>query len=610
MELEKVLVIDPQTNVEETYKTKEVVYKSNVNKSLYKYNADSYSNTNIIFNNITPPSLNTVIPRNFRIQYQLTVGIAGVQGAGGARPTAYPNAVYGSAASLNGAPQGESIGNFITANGAQYNTTLADSPLQASCTAIELRINGSSTSISPNDWIMLYSHMVDLEDLNGDLSVLPHQKDTSAAYLGWATDGAQATIDNRSVFAPYGANTTYPSNTSVVWKLQTLGAAPTWTDVYTVDIEEELYLSPAVWGRLQEKVAGFSNINNFTLNFRMNNLARGVRVINAVTAAAAGVLQGPNGNFPAGITAITASILTAPQLNLTYITPDPVLAAKMPNVLAMDYSYIQPFITSYGVQLVPANFTPIGGVINYNSVRLPSIPKRIMIYAKPAKALFNTPQFNSTIADVFLNIQNISLTFNNRINLLNTETPFTLYQKSVANGLKDTWYDWNYGGGSVMIIDVAKDLGLEADECVGQANKYSTLQLNATFSNSNLMAAGLTQAHPCMSASNWDYYILVESPGKAFITPSDCQFVLTGPSSAEVLALTSTMDKVADQSDLDSKQVGGGAFGLGKLFKSGLNLVKNVDPEKVVQGLKGVQQTLGAMGLGVAGGAMKHKRVY
>lgn len=607
MELEKVLVIDPQTNVEETYKTKEVVYKSNVNKSLYKYNADSYSNTNIIFNNITPPSLNTVIPRNFRIQYQLTVGIAG----NGARPTAYPYAVYGSAASLAGAPQGSAVGNVILANGAQYNTTLSDSPLQASCTAIELRINGSSTSVSPNDWVMLYSHMVDMNDLNGDLSVLPHQKDTSAAYLGWAVDGVLATIDNRSVFAPYGANTTYPSNTSVVWKLQTLGVVGNqWTDIYTVDIEEELYLSPAVWGELQEKVAGFSNINNFTLNFRMNNLARGIRVVNAVTAAGAGTLAGPNGNFPAGITGVSVSILSAPQLNLTYITPDPVLAAKMPSVLAMDYSYIQPFITSFGIQLNAANYTAIGGVVNFNSVRLPSIPKRLMIYAKPAKALFNTAQYNSTIADVFLNIQNISLTFNNRINLLNTETPFTLYQKSVANGLKDTWYDWNYGGGSIMIIDVAKDLGLEADECTGQSNKYSTLQLNATFSASNLMAAGLTQAHPCMSATNWDYYILVESPGKAFITPSDCQFVLTGPSSAEVLALTSTMDKVADQSDLESKQVGGGAFGIGKLFKSGLNLVKNINPDQVASGVKAVQNAMGAMGLGVAGGAMKHKRVY
>jgi hypothetical protein len=80
MELEKVLVIDPVTNVEETYKTKEVVYKSNVNTSLYRYDADSQSITNIIFNNITPPSLNTVINRCLKLKYTLYVTVTGTGG--------------------------------------------------------------------------------------------------------------------------------------------------------------------------------------------------------------------------------------------------------------------------------------------------------------------------------------------------------------------------------------------------------------------------------------------------------------------------------------------------------------------------------------------------
>ena len=73
MELQKVLAIDPITNVEETYKMKEVVYKSNVNNSQFQYKADSYSDTNIIFNNITPPSLNTVLPRCLRLRYTLGI---------------------------------------------------------------------------------------------------------------------------------------------------------------------------------------------------------------------------------------------------------------------------------------------------------------------------------------------------------------------------------------------------------------------------------------------------------------------------------------------------------------------------------------------------------
>jgi len=575
MELQKVLVIDPQTNIEETYKTKEVVYKSNINKSLYKYNADSYSDTNVIFNNITPPSLNTVIPRSFKIKYTLTVTVVG---------NAQASPVYA---------------NAVTAVGAQsipstnYSLNLCDSPLQQSCSAIELRINGSATSISPNDWVMLYSHMVDNKDLNGNLSVVTHQKDTGPVYRGWTGDNTA--FNNRSVFAPYGANTTYPSNTSTIWvQTQIGGVGNTYTDIYNVTVMESLYISPAVWGDIENKVAGFSNINNFTLNFRISNLNRAVRC-QSTTAAA----------YVTGVTSINVNGFTlAPELELTYITPDPVLSAKMPSVLAFDYSYIQPFITSKTYN--SENPSAIGLQI-MNSIRLPSIPKRIMIYAKPSKRLLAN-QYLNTIPDIFLPITNLSITFNNRINLLANDNAYTLYQKSVANGLTDTFQDWQYYTGSVMIIDVAKDLGLDADECSGQSNKYSTLQISATFSNSNLALAGCTG--PLLDANNYDYYVTVESPGKAFITPSDCQFVLTGPSSAEVLALTSSLDAVADHSELDSKQVGGGAFGLGKLFKSGLNMLKNVNPEHVAKGVEMAQKGLSALGMGVAGGAMKHKRVY
>lgn len=576
MELEKVLVIDPVTNVEETYKTKEVVYKSNVNTSLYKYTADSQSTTNIIFNNITPPSLNTVINRCLKLKYTLTVVVTNVAGT---VPVGKANAVNAAGAS-------------VLAAGTAPQIFLADSPLQSSCTAIELRINGSSTSISPNDYIQLYSHMASKDDLNMFSTTYPHQKDNMAVYL--IADQA----DNlRAPYKKFNENTDLQSRASSVWTLQSSNAT-TGVDTYTVDVMEDLYLSPLVWGELCNKCAGLSNINNLTLNIRIADLRRAVRTIsdNEYAWLAASGINSIDVNFGNG-TGRNA------ELELQYITPDPVLAAKMPSVIAYDYDYIQSFITN----ITAGTF---GNAITFQSVRLPSIPKRLYIYAKPKKSIVGTTEFVNTVPDFFLPITNLKITFNNRINLLANDIPETLYNKSVANGLKDSFYEWQYGCGSIMIIDVAKDLGLEADECVGQANKYSTLQVEATFSDSNLLFQGVSAAANMIVASAYDYYILVESPGKAFITPSDCQFVLTGPSSAEVLALTSSMDKVVDQSDLDGKQVGGGAFGIGKLFKSGLNMLKNVDPERVAQGVKGVQQTLGAMGLGVAGGAMKHKRVY
>lgn len=602
MELEKVLVIDPVTNVEETYKTKEVVYKSNVNTSLYRYTADSQSTTNIIFNNITPPSLNTIINRCLKLKYQLVVAVTGI--VNGAQPDLQANAICGVGPFVQA---GLASGVSVLGNNNQPQITLADSPLQTSCTAIELRINGSSTSVSPNDYIQLYGHMVSKDDLNMFSTTYPHQKDNMAVYYPANDD----TGNLRSPFQQFNINTDLQSRASTVWTLVSQVAG---VDNYTVDVMEDLYLSPMVWGELANKCSGLSNINNLTLNLRIANLNRAVRIVTDEVGTT------NTTNFGGNVTVINTSFGSGngrnAELELQYITPDPVLAAKMPSVLAYDYDYIQSFISQGGA----GSLTNAGTEVIFQSVRLPSIPKRIYIYAKPSKNLFvqGSPTLN-TVPDFFLPISNVKITFNNRINLLANDIAQTLYNRSVANGLKDSFYEWQYGCGSIMIIDVAKDLGLEADECVGQANKYSTLQVQATFSNTNLTFQGATGTVPTPNPNNlanmnllnsYDYYILIESPGKAFITPSDCQFVLTGPSSAEVLALTSTMDKVVDHSDLDGKQVGGGAFGLGKLFKSGLNLVKNVNPDQVASGVKAVQNAMGAMGLGVAGGAMKHKRVY
>ena len=140
-------------------------YKSNVNTSLYRYTADSQSVTNIIFNNITPPSLNTIINRCLKLRYTLYVAVAG----NGALPNIFPDGVYQN-------------GNPVLTNVEYGQISLVDSPIQDSTTAIELRINGSSTSISPNDYIQLYSHMASKDDLNMFSTTYPHQKDNMCIY--------------------------------------------------------------------------------------------------------------------------------------------------------------------------------------------------------------------------------------------------------------------------------------------------------------------------------------------------------------------------------------------------------------------------------------------
>jgi hypothetical protein len=598
-DLIKTLVIDPVVDVEESYAGREVVYKSGTNKSQYVYTADSFGNNQFIWNNISPPSLNTVLPRSLKIQYTVQARVY----------CAYANAA--NLLSFNAVtPAGAPVA--PTAGGIQC--ILAQNPLAQASSSMELRVNGSSTSVSINDYASIYGHLLDEEDIKMMSSTCPLQKDTSALYSGSAA--ALTAGNNRSPFVPYGANTTIPSRASFVWTQNAAGetgtAAGDWVYAnYSIEVTEELYISPLCWGKLVEEVAGISNLNNLILNCRFDNIQRMVRCVAAdgtsIALPSSNVLQVGFENLPSvsGATAAipaTSAQVTA-QLNLVYITQDPILAAKMPSTIAYDYSLIQPFITS------TVNF----GQTQLQSIRLPSIPKKLYIFARPSKQFVAGTTAAYTVPDTFLRIKNVSISFNNRISLLNADSEYTLYTKSVANGLKDSWEDWKYNTGSLLIVDVERDLGLDADEISGQSNKYSTLQIQVTFSNSPQLYVGSTQ----VSVANWAAYVLVESPGKMFITASEAQYILTGPSSAEVLALTSNLDNVTDNSHIEDMKVGGSFSGrFGKLLKSGASMLSKVKPEHLATAANVIGTAANLLGAGVAGGAVaggamrRHKRVY
>jgi hypothetical protein len=595
-DLKKVLVIDPVVDVEESYQATEVVYKSGVNKSIYKYTADSTSNQNLIWNNITPPSLTTVVKRDLRIAYSFLV-LDSWTTAGGS-PSVF-NAVNNA-----GAP-------VVIGAGAQFQVVPRIAPIQSASSSIELRMNGSATSTSINDYACIYPHLMTPEDMARFSAEMPLQKDNSASYNSLLQINAQTNyISSRSPFAPYGINTLVPTRASYVWK-QILGntvAGNQTYAVYQIDLVEELFISPMTWANLKDKSAGLSNLNNLILNIRFADLNRMVssQGVNQLAVSVENRITATLGGTGGTVTANAGTDFQTPTLLVEYITQDPVLSARQPQTLAYDYSLIQPFISNCGnwssATAPVSNFTA-------QSLRLASIPSKLYLFARPSKTALNTPLLAQTTPDVFLRVTNLSINFNNRINLFATYTESDLYNMSVKNGLQDTFADWKYNTGSVCVIDVSRDIGLEPDEDVGQANKYSTLQISVSLSASPLAYAQV----PAPPALQYDFYILVEQPGKCFITASECQYILTGPSSAEVLALTANLDEKIDHTDLEGKGVGGSVFGkVGKLFKSGINAFKGMNPQKVAQGVESAQNLMKSIGLGVAGGAMKakHSRVY
>jgi len=626
-DLKKVLVLDPVVDVEESYMATEAVFKSGINKSIFNYTADSFGDQNIIFNNITPPSLTTVTKRDLRIKYSFAVGVLYATDAGAPNF----NAVNTAGARVGFNPPTPLSTTVVASR--SFGVVPRACPLQSAASAIELRINGSATSTSINDYACVYPHILDDATIKSFGSEMPLQKDNSAVYVDptayypasvvGVTAAAAAPIvatvfpgytDLNSPFAPYGSNTNIPGRGSFVW---TQIIAPTVVGgvanqsyaVYRLTCVEELFISPMVWGSDMDRCAGLALVNNLILNIRFQDVNRMISA-NVPAGTTLTVSIGANMTLPAASPFSVATGNITPTLLIEYITQDPILAARLPQTIAFDYSLIQPFITSG--QLTATTNTTASRQVTIQSLRLASIPSKLFIFARPSKSFLNTSAIAQSTPDNFLRITNISLSFNNRINLFATFSEEDLYQMSVKNGLQDTFNDWKYQGGSVLIIDISRDVMLDSDESEGQSNKYSTVQATITYSASPLAYTGATVA------TNYDSYVLVEQPGKAFINASECQYLLTGPSAAEVLALTSNLDNKVDHADLKDMGVGGGVFSsVGKLFKSGLQKFKTINPEHVSKGLEMAQGALKSLGLGVSGGGVsggamrgKHSRVY
>ena len=166
---------------------------------------------------------------------------------------------------------------------------------------------------------------------------------------------------------------------------------------------------------------------------------------------------------------------------------------------------------------------------------------------------------------------------------------------------------FRYGCGSIIIIDVEKNLSVAESSQPGSQNQYSTFQATVTYNTKNLCVAG-------SGAMDYTLYQVIVSPGKAFVSASQCEFAVLGPSPSEVLALTGGDNKVAEQ-DLEGKEgtVDGGGFmeHLSRFGSVVSNLAsKHLKPEHLQMAGKYLHSKLtGSKGGAISGGAM-HRRAH
>lgn len=180
--------------------------------------------------------------------------------------------------------------------------------------------------------------------------------------------------------------------------------------------------------------------------------------------------------------------LGQPTIDVLYSSPPQgVVRSHTLSYIADD---LNRFITPVGQPLAPnATFQ-----MTSTNIQLNCVPKWLVVFARES----NT---NLTYAstDTALNIQAVSINFDNLSGQLASATEFDLWRLSIANGLQMSWADWHGvttnqstgaevgTAGSFLKLFFGKDITLNTGSYVGKVGAFN-LQLNITVKNVNQTA--------------------------------------------------------------------------------------------------------------------------
>ena len=527
--LEPVLIVQKLMDLETVSNPKQVVYVGPTQKTIFRYAASSVSDSNIIFNNITAPSLTTVMRRTLKVNLSARVTVVSIaEGAANFSNGYFMNAV--SAITQGAANQIPALTAGVKvpwdAGAGKTGVCLRACPLASVISSADVRINGGSTNAALDEYNLIRPFLASKEDVRKFASDFPFQPDNGAV------------LENVSITSPFNdCQGSFESSrggfVATLVSLAQAGANTPITAVYDLAWCESLIISPFETGKDQDQV-GLVNVNNLTISLRLNPL---VNMLSALPSAVAG----------APTLSVTFTGATQqPELVVEFDSQNSILAQRSPQTAIYDYEQIQTYQTVV---------TP--GTSTLASLRLPCLPKKIYLFVAPTYSA-RTP----FVADHFMRIRNVSVNFNDKSALLSTMPEAALYEMSAANssGGYPTFSQYRFGCGSIVIIDCQKDLSVAESSQAGSQSQFSTLQISLTadISNFNYLGGGLAANANAAPASYTAYQVIV-SPGLLYLAASEAQFVVEGASPAETLAITAQGDRL-DESVIDATGAGFGSI--------------------------------------------------
>jgi hypothetical protein len=251
------------------------------------------------------------------------------------------------------------------------------------------------------------------------------------------------------------------------------------------------------------------------------------------------------------ITSVSTKFYRAPELLVTYLTPDSL--QPIPDVQVLPYMKPQTYIKNAGT-VVPGDTTQLFS----DSIRLSQIPRLVYLFVRhdQASSGFATP-------DSFLAIDGVSVNWNNESGLLASATKQDLFEISSRNGLNVSYPGFSKYRGSVLCLEMGKDIGLPDSQAPGVQGSY-TLQVNLTVKNTG--------------ASNFsgDFYMVTMNEGTFSVAQNSARASIGNLSPEMVLAATAA----PHISDFHYRTVHGGSFwsGLKNVLGSVASGIQKVAP--------------------------------
>lgn len=337
------------------------------------------------------------------------------------------------------------------------NVCLTAFPFHRICNQLSTQINNSLINLNMDSYLSPWLLMQN-EDLDEWSTQCPTQADKYLNYTDCVSttvppaanpfnspfNGYRGAYDKKNI--PRGAyriNITKVDriiggavqDASLKKALATNNITESWYIEYNVDVRECVICPPWQIGKSSAYASAFLGVSNINLNYNMNS--------NANRSISLALLGGPTVvNTLVGISANTFLYVQYLNSSSTELLP-----ARCVYRFDSIYNY------STALSAIAASSEDSGAA--FSSLSLSEIPRLIMIYARA-----RTSTTNVCKSDSFLKISNLSISFNNRVSLLNSFSDSDLYLMSKKNGLGDV--DYQQWQGETQVYDSDYDTGANA----------------------------------------------------------------------------------------------------------------------------------------------------